>query len=198
MRLRKASRRLLPFMGLASLCRRLGPRGDQDGRSVASYFHKVWLGFWIYLAVYAIVHTYKWDSATPYLTARLLGVWEISSVIMGVWASFSAWWHVTADQRPRQLLYGWQILGWAVGHTFFLVVVTGFHVGVLMGMIFGLDATLHRYAEIPIRGFIINVDTARYVFLGAFLIVAFLQTVAIGRPIAREMIVWLLNRWERR
>ena len=169
---------------------------NNDGRSVARHFHRVWIGFWIYLSAYAIVHTYRWDPATPYLTGRLLTLWEISSVLMGVWASGSAWWHATADHRPRQLLYGWQILAWAVGNTVFLVVVTGFHVGVLMGMIFGLDATLHRYAEIPIRGLVLNVDTARYVFLSAFLIVAFLQTMAIGRPMAREMITWLLNRWE--
>ena len=166
-------------------------------KGIAEYFHALWIGFWIYLGVFTLIHTYRWDPTAPYLTDGLLALWELTSVLLGFWAGLSAWWGATLNHRPWQVLYGWQVLGWSLGLIGYMCVVVGFHVGVMMGMIFGLDATLHRYPEIPIDGFFLNASSARYVFLAAFLIVAILQTLAIGGPMARQMVTWLSDRWYR-
>ena len=80
---------------------------------------------------------------------------------------------------------------WVMGHNLYVLIVVVFYVGVLMGLLFALDSTLHRYAEV--------IDSqpiflqAKYLFLIAFGVVAVGQTAFVGTSMARSFVA-LLDR----
>ncbi len=167
-----------------------------NGQGVARFFFRSWIVIWIVLAVSAFRHTYNWDPKTPFITSDLVDMWFLCSLLLGAYASFSAWWQATAENNPWKSLTLWQALGWVLGHLVYVLIVVGFYFGVLLGMLFALEATIQRYATtiggsttVPV--FVpFSPDTMQYLLLVTFLIVAIAQTLIVGAPMAR----WLIKR----
>ena len=115
------------------------------GRGVALLFFKFWILCWMALAIIIVRHTYTWDRKTPFITGSLMEELLLFSLLLGVYASLSAWWQATAEHNPWKELGPLQAIGWLTGHALYLLIVIGFYTGVLLGMLFALDAIIHRY-----------------------------------------------------
>ena len=164
------------------------------GRGVARSFRTLWILSLIWMSSAAVWHTYEWDPSTPFITLGFLLSWFIYSLVLGIYASLSAWWQATAENNPWQVLTFRQILGWLLGHTIYVLLVMGFYMGVLMGLLFALDATMHRYTSIVGPQTVFVANATKYLMLVTFGIVAIGQTMFVGTPMARSFIR-IVDKW---
>lgn len=164
------------------------------GRGVARGFLNGWVYTWLLLAVIGFRHTYNWDPTSPFVTSNLVHIWFLASVLLGTYASLSAWWQATAERNPWQLLTLGQALGWALGHFVYVLIVIGFYIGVLMGMLFALEGTIQSYAiavgnsSTALQFVPLGPDTMPYLLLATFFVVAIAQTLIVGTSMARWFI----------
>ena len=65
---------------------------------------------------------------------------------------------------------------------------------VLMGLLFALDATMHRYTSIVGPQTVFVANATKYLMLVTFGIVAIGQTMFVGTPMARSFIR-IVDKW---
>ena len=164
------------------------------GRRVARFFRIVWSFYWLALLQQAIQHTYEWSPNTPFVTRGFLELWILITLALGFYASLSGWLEATAESNPKRKLSLLQKLIWGMGHVAYILVVLVFYAGVLLGLLFALDSTLHRYAvTVGVEARFLGIES-KYLLLFAFGVVAIGQTAFVGTSLARSFVVLLDKR----
>ena len=167
---------------------------NDGGRTVAWFFRVLWIFLLLALLLLAFQHTYEWNPDTAFITRELLELWISIALTLGVYASLSGWWEATAENNPKRELSLLQASTWIVGHVTYVLLVLIFYVGVLLGLLFALDSTLHRYAvTVGSEAIYLGIDS-KYLFLVAFGVVAIGQTAFVGTSLARSFVVLLDKR----
>ena len=167
---------------------------NDDGRKTAWVFRAIWLFFLLTLLLLAFRHTYEWNPDTPFITRELLELWISIALALGLYASLSGWWEATAENNPMRKLSLRQVSIWILGHVTYVSLVLTFYVGVLLGLLFALDSTLHRYAAtVGSEAVFLDIES-KYLFLVAFGVVAIGQTAFVGTSLARSFVVLLDKR----
>ena len=172
-----------------------------SGRGLARDFYRLLVVLWVMLAGDAVWRIYRWDSATPFITEDLLEGWALRSLLLGVFGSVASCWEVTAEKNPWRLSDIRQMFEWSAVQLLYFATSIVFYIGVLVGVLFAIDATIYRYFELLGR----NNDVAffspgvfPYIVVITFLAVAFSSTLVVGRPFARWIITETESRWNRR
>ena len=167
---------------------------DDGGRTLAWFFRAMWLFFLLVLSLLAFLHTYNWNPDTQFVTREFLELWTFIALVLGLYASLSGWWEATAEHSAMRKLSLRQALIWIMGHVTYVLLVLTFYVGVLLGLLFALDSTIHRYAvTVGPEAIYLGIDS-KYLFLVAFGVVAIGQTAFVGTPLARSFVVRLDKR----
>lgn len=157
-------------------------------------FRIIWSFSWLALLLLAIQHTYKWNPDTPFVTRGFLELWILITLALGFYASLSGWLEATAENNPRRKLSWLQASIWSIGHVTYISLVLIFYVGVLLGLLFALDSTLHRYAvTVGSEASYLGIEP-KYLLLVAFGVVAVGQTAFVGTSLARSFVVLLDKR----
>lgn len=167
--------------------------GD-DMRNTALLLRVIWVISLVLLLVVASLYTYQWNPDTPFITLALVQACFLAALMLGLYASISGWLQATVEKIPQQKLSLLQILGWSIGHVAYILLVVVFYEGVLMGLLFALDSTLHRYAAIDGPQTIIPNIYAKYLFLITFSVIAVGQTSFVGTSMARSFVTLLDKR----
>ena len=167
---------------------------NDGGRKAAWFFRAIWIFFLLILSLLAFQHTYEWNPDMPFITRELLEHWILVTLTLGVYASLSGWWEATTENNPKRKLPLLQASMWSMGHVTYVLLVLIFYVGVLLGLLFALDSTLHRYAvTVGSEAIYLGIDS-KYLFLAAFGVVAIGQTAFVGTSMARSFVVLLDKR----
>ncbi len=171
-----------------------------NGRGVARVFDKLLVLSWVLLVGGVVWHVHQWDPTTPFITEPLIDRVFLYSLILGMWGSFAAWWDITAEKNPWRLLSLRQVLEWLLVQTVYFAVSVGFHAGVLIGAVFAIDATIHRYTVVLVdkEAAILGPGAVAYAVTITFFLVAIASTFVVGRPFARRIITEVDDRWIRR
>ena len=176
-----------------------------NGRGIARGFNGFLIVLWIILSVRLIWYTRRWDPTTPFIAGGLLDSWLINSVMLGLFGSLASWWEITAEKNPWRLLSLRQVFEWLLVQTIYFIVSIGFYVGALIGMLFAIDATVHRYFDILERNndttvsnlFFGPIAVFPYVVIITFFVVVVSSTLVVGQPFARWVITKTEDRWDR-
>ncbi len=167
---------------------------NDGGRKTAWFFRVIWLLSLLALLLLAFQHTYEWNPDMPFITRELLELWLGIALALGFYASLSGWWEATAENDAMRKLSLVQASIWSMGHVTYVLLVLTFYVGVLLGLLFALDSTLHRYAAtVGSEAVFLGIDS-KYLFLVAFGVVAIGQTAFVGTSLARSFVVLLDKR----
>ncbi len=157
---------------------------------------KVWVAIWVALTGYLFFHTWQWNPTTPFITEGLLQIWFILALVLGVYAGSSAWDLVAKVYRLPSVR---QTVGYGTGFALYVLIVLAFYAGVFVGMLFAFGATIESsnanadIDPVTIHSYVSS-EANRYLLLLFFIIVTIVQTLLVGKPVAR----WFHTEMERR